>query len=244
MTHTLRLQNFGERGLAWAQDQVQQFHYLRKPVDPRSRPFAYVITSDSWDFGPPAFANRLGCLIFGRPEATRCYDGNLRYGSQHDVDQGRADFDRWEILNLARVWLDPRVQRGGASCRRYLIPGYTDRRGVWQPALASWAIREALATIGFDYLQAHPPVWVEQPYHIKAVLSYCDLSKHKGTIYHAAGWSIARRNDRGIETWYTTDVCPLSPAEDDAIRKLARTSERSRRLRARAYGAEQTRMAV
>jgi hypothetical protein len=56
---------------------------------------------------------RVGCLLFGRPEATACYTGGLTYGSQADVAAGRAAFDRWEIVNLARVWLHPDVQAGG-----------------------------------------------------------------------------------------------------------------------------------
>lgn len=244
MSHTLKLVAADERGLAWAQDRVRQFHYLRKPADQRSRPFAYLVVGDGWADGPPWHSAPLGCLIFGRPEATRCYDGNLTYGSQQDVDAGRASFDRWEVLNLARVYISPLIQRGGPFCTPELVPGYTDRHGVWRPTVASWAINEAQATVGYDYLKAHPPVWVEQPYRIQALLSYCNLELHKGTIYKAAGWSIARRNERGIETWHTTDLCPLSPDEDDEIRKLAEQSERSRRLRAREHQAEQVRMAI
>lgn len=217
--------DFSGARLAWAQEQVREHHYLHKPVDVRSRPFAYTVHINARPFP-------VGCLIFGRPEASRCYDGNLRYGSQADVQAERADLDRWSVLNLARVWLDPVVQPGGSYHHPDYLPGFVDRRGVWRSTLASTAIREALAVVGFDYLRAHPPVDCAYPYQIEAVLSYCDLSKHRGTIYRAAGFTLARRNERGIETWFSLDVCPLSADEDAVIRQAAETSARSRRIRA------------
>lgn len=54
-------------GLRWAQRQVTRHHYLRTHVDPRCRPLAYLVRLDAYN-GPV-----VGCLIFGRPEASRCY---------------------------------------------------------------------------------------------------------------------------------------------------------------------------
>lgn len=224
----LTLTTMGQRqdlALAWSQQAVTAAHYLRKPVDQRSRPLAYLVRGD-WTDLP------LGCLIFGRPEATRCYDGGLTYGSQHDVQTERAAYDRWSVLNLARVWLRPAVQRGGQWCTPDYLPGYVDRRGEWRSTLASWCIGEALAVVGYDYLERYPPVDCAYPYQIEAVLSYCDTTLHRGTIYQAAGFQLARRNDRGIETWWTPAVAPLSSYEDDMVRKLAWHSERSKRIRA------------
>jgi hypothetical protein len=78
-------------------------------------------------------------------------------GSQADVAAGRAQFDRWEVLNLARVWLAPTVQVGGQWHRPSILPGFTDRRGLWRSTLASTVITEALGRVGYDYLTAHPP---------------------------------------------------------------------------------------
>lgn len=211
--------------LEWAQSQVSRYHYLQKRVDVRSRPFAYTIECST-------SVMPIGCLIFGRPEASRCYDGNLTYGSQADVGRERAAFDRWSVLNLARVWIRPSYQPGSWGYSPEYLPGYTDRRGVWRSTLASTAIRMALAQVGYDYLVAHPPVDCSYPYQIEAVLSYCDLSRHRGTIYRAAGFTLARRNERGIETWFTQEVGPLNREEDDYIRHLSETSSRSRRIRA------------
>lgn len=216
-------------GLAWAQRQVTAHHYLHAPVDPRCSPLAYLVQLEH----PAMLPQRVGCLIFGRPEATRCYDGGLTYGSLADVQAGLAAYDRWEVVNLARVWFNPVVQPGGALYGPDNgLPGYTDRRGVWRSTLASTVIQHALARVGYDYLAARPPVDCAYPYQVRAVLSYCDTSKHKGTIYRAAGFQLARTNARGIETWYTPAVAPLSTEQDRAVRQLAERSPRSQRIRA------------
>lgn len=61
-----------------------------------------------------------------------------------------------------------------------------------------------------------------------------------GTIYRAAGFALARTNERGIETWYSTAVAPLTSYQNDQVLKIAGQSYRSRRHRAqRAAQAEQ-----
>lgn len=214
--------------LARAQATVTARHYLFTPVDSRCSPVAYDVVLHA-----PEDRLRIGVLIFGRPEATRCYDGKLTYGSSKDVASGRAQYDRWEVLNLARVWLHPRVQVGGDLCRPDILPGYIDRRGVWRSTLASTVIELALARIGYDYLLKRPPCFPDEPYEIKVVLSYCDTRKHKGTIYRAAGFELARTNEHGIETWYTPAVAPLSNYEHDMVRKASDRSPRAQRLRGR-----------
>lgn len=213
-------------GARWAQRQVTQHHYLHAPVDPRSRPLIYLVRLGLHN--DPV----IGCLMFGRPESTRCYQGALTYGNRVDVAAGRAQFDYWEILNLARVWLDPMVQHGGALYGPAHLPGYTDRRGVWRSTLASDAITLALSRIGYDYLCAYPPVDCAYPYAGRTVLSYCDRRLHRGTIYRAAGFTLARTNERQIETWYTTAVGALSAEQDIDIRHRAELAPRSRRIRA------------
>jgi hypothetical protein len=230
---TLHLAN--ERALARAQSTVTAQHYLHQPVDSRCSPLAYAVVLETAqnDY-------RAGYLIFGRPESTRCYDGKLTYGSLKDVETGRAQYDRWEVLNLARVWLHPAVQRGGAFYSSEYLPGYTDRRGEWRSALASTVIEQALARVGYDYLRAHPPCFPDEPYQIEACLSYCDTKLHKGTIYRAAGFELARTNERGIETYFTPAVAPLTPYQNDQVLKLTSQSYRSRRHRAqRAVQSEQ-----
>lgn len=191
----------------WAQHQVTEQHYLHAPVDARCRPLIYLVMVDGV---------RSGCLIYGRPEATRCYTGKLTYGSTEDVQAGRARYDRWEVLNLARVWLDSEVQRGGW---RYV------------PKLASAVIRMSLARVSYDYLSQYPPVDCTYPYQIRCVLSYCDTSKHSGWIYLASRFKLARTNERGIQT-YMKPIGALTPEQDVDIRRRAQLAPRSQRIRA------------
>lgn len=221
------------QGLARAQQTVTDHHYLHRPVDSRCSPLAYEVILDA-----PRDRLRVGVLIVGRPEATRCYDGKLTYGSLSDVRASKAQYDRWEVLNLARVWLRPIVQSGGAFCSPIYLPGYYDRRDVWRSALASHVIGLCCARVGYDYLTQRPPCYPDEPYQIRALLSYCDTRIHRGTIYRAAGWQLARTNADGIETYYTPDVAPLSAYQDDQILKLAGQSFRSRRYRSQRASGE------
>src|SRR5690242_3245609 len=104
-------------GLRWAQEQVTAHHYLHHPVDVRCRPLAYLVQLGK---------QPLGCLIFGRPEATRVTGW---YGSVEEVIAGRCPLTRWQVLNLARVWLHSDLQVGGS----YHVPH-----------VGSWAIGRAL----------------------------------------------------------------------------------------------------
>jgi hypothetical protein len=224
----------------WAQRQVAAHHYLRAAVDVRSRPLVYLVQAlEFWSSTTPHHRTfTVGCLIFGRPEATRCYVGGLTYGSQADVAADRARFDRWEVLNLARVWLDPCVQPGGALYRPDVLPGFTDRRGAWRSTLASAAIGQVLQQVRRDYLLAHPPCFLEEPYQLRACLSYCDTRLHRGTIYRASGFQLARRNAAGIETWWTS-LAPLTDAEDLDVRRASQRSPRAQRYRAQRQVAQQ-----
>src|SRR4051794_14999099 len=125
----IELKLLDRTGRAWAQAQVIAHHYLHAPVDARCSVEGYSVQVG----GVP---EPMGCLLLGRPEATRCYPW---YGSVADVATGRAACTRWQVLNLARVWLHPDVQPGG----RYYdgrLPGIV-RKGTWHSALASTAIR-------------------------------------------------------------------------------------------------------
>lgn len=206
----------------WAKRSVESGHYLRAAPDPRTRPLCYVVS---------VAGELVGCMYFGRPEATRCYRGGLTYGSLDDMTTGRAAYDRWEVLNLSRVWLSPDVQRGGRLYSSKLIPGFVDRRGAWRSSLASHVIHLALACVGYDYLMRHPPVFLEQPYSIRAVLSYCDTRLHRGVIYAASGFHLARRNEAGIETWWTPNVGAMTCEQDRAVRELSDRHPRSQRIR-------------
>lgn len=213
----------GTSSFSWCQHQVKVNHYLHSPVDVRCRPLAYLIQ------GPGA--GPIGCLIFGRPESTRCYTGALTYGSRDDILSGRAQFDRWEIINLARVWLSPDVQPGGSLYHPDHLPGFVDRHGRWRSTLASTAIEMALDCVRLDYLLHHPPCFVDEPYQLRVCLSYCNTNLHRGVIYRASGFRLARRNQRGIETWWKT-LPALNSSHDAVVRQRSTHDARARRFRA------------
>ncbi len=158
--------------LEWAQKMVTQYHYLRQPVDPRARPMVYVLRHEG-----DKMQRALGLVMLGIPHATRCrgwwgYDGLPT---------------QWQVVDLCRIWLDPDVQAGGLFCDPYTVPGFVDRRGVWRPAVATWAIGEVLRRVQADRVRLWPPVYPAQPYHIELAISYHDPRFHRGTIYRQSG---------------------------------------------------------
>lgn len=191
---------------AWAREQVITHHYLHKPVDVRCSVLTYVVLHAG---------ERVGCLIFGRPESTRCYQGMFTYGSTEDVHAGRARYSRWEILNLARVWLAPTIQRDGMC---------------YVPNAATQVIGQALQRVVVDYLMRFPPVTLDEPWRIREVISYCDMRVHNGTLYRAAGFRLVRTNTDGIQT-YARPARGLQGHERKQVEQRAEQSPRSRRYR-------------
>lgn len=200
------------------QQRVIESHYLHKPIDQRCSIEAYRVLLNGDD---------IGLLMFGRPEATRC---GKWYGSVDSVNSGLCEVTRWQVLNLARVWLSPRVQPGGDLYSSSLLPGFTDRRGNWRSTLASSAIKMAAQRIGYEYVLKRPPCFLDEPYHIKYLMSYCDKKVHRGVIYKEAGFELFRTNEKQIETW-RLPLPPLTSCQDDSIQAASETNERSRKYR-------------
>lgn len=217
----LTLEHLDADGFAWAQDAVWRYHYRHAPVPTRACPEAWAVRLGA--------LGDVGCLIVGRPQATVCRPW---YGSVEEVAAGAVEVTSWQVLNLARVWLSPGVQPGGEYHRPEHLPGYTDRRGTFRSTLASEAIGLLAARVGAEYLVARPPVFLDEPYRVRWLLSYCDPRHHKGTIYRASGFAHYRTNDEGLQTW-RLPLPALTAAEDAAIREASRLSERARRFRAR-----------
>jgi hypothetical protein len=221
-----------ERGSAlwrWAAESISRGHYLASMPDSRTSFEVWIITIGTL----PA-----GALVFGRPEATRCADW---YGGVDDVAAGRCGCTRWQVLNLARVWIAPQFQAGSEMLEVFpdlWVPGYYDRHLRFRSTLASDAIKLATQMIGFEYLMRRPPVFLDEPYQVEWLLSYCDTSKHKGTIYRAAGFELYRTNERGIQTW-RIPLPGLTAEQHAKIRERSVADSRARRYRAgRAAGAQ------
>lgn len=218
---TVGVQRLDAAGLAWAQSTVTAHHYRRTPVPGRACPEAWGVRALD---GIP---NYIGYLIVGRPQATSCYPW---YGSVEDVRTGRAQVTRWQVLNLARVWIAPIVQHGGQLYASDWLPGYTDRRGVWRSTLASAALQLLAERVGFEYLIARPPVFLEEPYEVRWLLSYCDSGLHRGVIYQAAGFELYRTNDDGLQTWRLA-LPALTAAQHAAVARASESCPRARRFR-------------
>ncbi|WP_220211440.1 DndE family protein [Reticulibacter mediterranei] len=188
-----------------ANEMVARYHYLRTPVDARCSLLAYLVLLGG---------QRIGCLIFGRPEATRV---GTWYGSAEDKRTGRCQFSRWEILNLSRVWLDPIVQPGGLWYAPDILPGFHDRQGKFHSTLASTCVQVVLDCVVIDYMIAYPPVWTEEPYCLAQCLSYCDPRYHRGILYQQAGFQLMRENARGLQTY----AKPLRPSRQEKMPMFA-----------------------
>lgn len=220
MRTTPRLEQLDKAGLAEAQALVTKHHYLGKPVDARCSVEGY---------GVHLLRVRAGVLLLGRPQATACYPW---YGSVADVASGRAEVTRWQVLNLARVYFEPFVQPGGGLYSPQYLPGFVDRRGVFRSTLGSWAIAALADRVVLDYLVARPPCFLEEPYELLWLLSYCDTRLHRGALYRAAGFELYRTNADGVQTW-RRPLRPLWPDEDREVRAAAACSPRSIEHRAR-----------
>ena len=151
--------------IAWANALVVKYHYLHRPVHPRAHPFAYRITLDG---------KAVGCIVMATPHFVR-QRGLFGYPGLPT---------KWQVLVVARLWLDPAVQvrqpNGHAS------------------NVASCALGKMLRRVQRDWLEHHPPRFPDLPYHIRLVLAYADTGMgHEGTIYKAANfrlWGETRNN--------------------------------------------------
>jgi hypothetical protein len=221
--HGISLHVAGDIEWGLCSGMIARFHYLGTFPDPRCMPLVYSVRlRGEW----------IGTLVYGRTESNRCYQGGLTYGSSEDVRMGKARFDRWEILSLARAWLNPVFQSGGSRCDPETVPGFRDRKGIFRSTLASTIVRMSIEAIRFDYLMMYPPCFIDEPYQIRVISSYCDTRIHRGVLYRTSGFALARTNRDGIETWSYDRVPALDPEQDSQVRSAARHHDRSKRKRA------------
>lgn len=193
-------------------DIVIRCHYLHKPPHPMAMTEGYWITTQD--------DMHAGLLLFGRPQSTMAKGW---YGPGTDTT-------KWQILNLSRVWIDPDYQPGGALYES--TPGYQDRHGNHRSTLASDMIKAAIARIGRDYLLARPPVFLDHPYVITWLLSYCDVRFHRGTIYEAANFELYSQHAH-IRT-FRIQLPPLTITDNAIIIERSLLDERAIKKRLQA----------
>lgn len=172
-------------------DRVKQVivedHYLQRWPDARSLPFAYRLIPTLEGLGHCAEDGRpFGVVVFKKP--------------QHQQQRGLFGYSglptSWQVLDLARVWVHPTLQRkredGHAACTFSQMVGLAIRR------------------VQQDWLIHHPPRYPELPYHIEVIVSYCDLQHHDGTAYRASGFRwIGYTTDRKKEVYARNLLPPL-----------------------------------
>jgi hypothetical protein len=73
---------------------------------------------------------------------------------------------KWQTLSLARLWLHDELPRNSETV----------------------VIAKTLRLVQARWLEVHPPRWLDQPYHVRVILSYADTRYHNGTIYRAANF--------------------------------------------------------
>lgn len=178
----------------WAQWVAREFHYLHREVHPRACPFAYRILLDGSPVRPdgqPCGMIMFATVHFTRQKelfgyghitlknCTRQLAGSCNPDQAADileqlslwVDSQKGwrvkyDFvDKWQVLVLSRMWLHDDLPRNSET---------VTMAKIWK-------------RIQRDWLEHHPPVNNEKPYHIRLIVSWADLDQgHDGTVYRAA----------------------------------------------------------
>ena len=167
-------------------EHVEKYHYLHKWPDGRSLPFAYRIEVDGRRY---ASDGRLcGLLVLKK--------------LQHHRQRGVFGYDdlptAWQVLDLARVWIHPELQRKQENGHAMAVFSRAVSR-LWQ---TTGKPDHRLNRLQSDWLEHHPPRYPELPYHIRVLLSYCQLDHHDGISYRAAGFCSIGFTDDGKKEVY------------------------------------------
>ena len=63
---------------------------------------------------------------------------------------------KWQVLSLARLWLHDNLPRNSETC----------------------TIAKALKLVQRRWLEVHPPKFLDEPYHIRKIISYARSEEH------------------------------------------------------------------
>lgn len=104
-----------------------------------------------------------------RPDGDPC--GFIVYASIHYTklrdEFGYPDLPtKWQVLSLSRLWLHDDLPRNSETV----------------------VIAKSLKQVQRRWLEVHPPRFLDQPYHIRKIISYADRRYFTGTIYKAANF--------------------------------------------------------
>jgi hypothetical protein len=207
----LFLQVADQQGMRWAEQVIMERHYMQRRVHQRTRPMAMLVLQGERE------RRRVGCLIYNRPQCTAVrgwYCGSYQTLQAHP---GEYRMTMWNLINLARVYLSPEIQRRES-------PSYVRYA-------ASRVVGTSLLHVVRDYLLLFPPVHPDEPFELRECLSYCDRTRFFCTIYLATNFQEVRCNERGLVT-FARPLRPLTPGEREEVLEASRASARQRKLRA------------
>ncbi|WP_445407706.1 Mom family adenine methylcarbamoylation protein [Symbiobacterium terraclitae] len=132
-----------------ATEVIVRYHYLHRGRTMAQLP--YWITFNRC---------RVGVLLFSLPRLSVPFCG----------------YPPMQLLELARMWLSPQVQR------RFIVDSKGRRHSL---SVASCAIAKALKRCRTDWESKYPHL---PP--IRAVVSWADMTRHKGVVYKAANFRL------------------------------------------------------
>ena len=152
---------------------VTHYHYLKRWPHPTSYPFGYSLMINGTRYAPDG--SLWGLIVMKKPQHLR----------QRGLFGYPGLITAWQVLDLARVWINPCLQ---GEDRDKL---FHNRAGELVPQnlnVFSRMVSKVIHRIQWDWLKVHPPVYPDLPYHIRLVISYCQLEHHDGTGYRASGF--------------------------------------------------------
>lgn len=168
----------------WAQKINLTRHYIKRKVHPQKRPITYTVCHRG---------ERVGMIMVGIPHATR----NAGWWGYPGLPT------QWQVVDICRVWLEPAVQVGGALCHPDIVPGFIDRKGIWRPAAATWAVRQVMSRIQEDWISMWPPVLLLLNWWSRGALTLCGVLPSGGC--YACRWRCRSA------TWKKVDCTLIQP---------------------------------
>lgn len=160
----------------WLNIAAELYHYMHRCVHPKSCPFGWSLNWQGNTLRPD-----------GRPNAFIIY-ASIHYTRLKNQFGYEGLPTRWQVLSLARLWIHPDFQASGKLYDSNILPGFTDRKGVFRSTLATEIMRLSLEQVQRRWIEVHPPRFPDQPYHIRKIISYADTEFFSGSIYRAFGF--------------------------------------------------------
>lgn len=146
----------------WLNRMATEHHYMHRSVHCRATPFGWAVTFDSQSYQPDGAPS--GFIIFASIHYTRLR-GEFGYPGLPT---------KWQVLSLARLWLHDNLPRNSETV-------------VLGKVLAQKG-HNCAALVQERWLEIHPPVFPDEPYHIVKIIADSDTRYHRGTIYRAANF--------------------------------------------------------